>query len=435
VFAALSFDDPLLLRFVESHLPPDESDRPPAAWGFDALTLAALYLHPSLEAARARVQLADAQRVTAGERPNPTLDTVSQYNASSSDISAWILGTVVNLTLETAGKRGDRIARARHSAEAARWDLASAAWDVRRRLRAAMVELYAAQRNAQLLSEQLSQQEALVRLLESERDAGAVAGAQVMRESIALNRGSLAVQGAREQVLTARAALAEAVGMPVAALDAIDLSFDELERVPEPPDDDDLRRRALLNRPDLLSSLAAYAATESALALEIARQFPDISLGPGYEFDQGASKWTLGLSLPLPVFHRNQGPIAEAEAHRREAAAQFLELQASITNHLGLAAARLAARLELDRRAGKLVAELERQEALTDSMHDAGELALGDVLAARLERIAGELALLDAHTELYRAVGEVEDAMQTKLTLSPALLRIDEAATWATEPR
>jgi len=432
-FTARALTDPQLGSFVEAHLARQADSWPPEVWDFDTLTLVALYFHPSLDVARARVQLADAQRLTAGEHPNPTLQTVPQYNTTSTDIPAWLLGTVFNFTIETAGKRGHRIARARHVAEAARWDVASTAWGIRQRLRAAFLELYAARRLRDLLEEQAKQQRDLVSLLEAERDAGSVTGAQVMRERILLNGQRLAGDVAREQAELARIRLADALGVSVRALEGIPFAFDELENTPETPPSDELRERALLNRPDVLGALATYAATESALELEIAKQYPDVTLGPGYEYDQGDNKWTLGLALPLPLFHQNQGPIAEAEARRRESGARFLELQARVIAQLTQASASLEARLEQQRDAAALVAELNRRERLVTAMRDAGELALEAVLAARLERIAGQLQALDAQLRAQQAIGELEDAMRTRMTLTPGVLRYESAET-AREP-
>src|SRR5205085_2292763 len=92
------------------------------------------------------------------------------------------------------------------------------------------------------------------------------------------------------------------------------------------------RRELLLTRPDILASLAEYAASQSALQLEIAKQYPDIHLSPGYEFDQGDNKWSLGVGITLPIFNRNQGAIREAIAKRSEAAANFATLQAHAIN-------------------------------------------------------------------------------------------------------
>src|SRR5205807_9905942 len=102
------------------------------------------------------------------------------------------------------------------------------------------------------------------------------------------------------------------------------------------------RRAALLGRADLLSSLATYAASQAALQLEIAKQYPDVHLGPGYMYDQGSDKWGLGLTIPLPILSQNRGPIAEAQARRREAAARFLALQDKIINDIDRAVAEYA---------------------------------------------------------------------------------------------
>ena len=75
------------------------------------------------------------------------------------------------------------------------------------------------------------------------------------------------------------------------------------------------REQALLGRADILAALAEYAASQSALQLEMAKQYPDIHLNTGYEYDQGLQKWgLLGLGTELPLLNRNQGPIAEASA-------------------------------------------------------------------------------------------------------------------------
>lgn len=59
---------------------------------------------------------------------------------------------------------------------------------------------------------------------------------------------------------------------------------------------------------------------------------------PGYTFDQGQSKWALGVGLTLPI-DRNAGPIREAIAKRDEAAAVFERLQIGIRGELDQALA------------------------------------------------------------------------------------------------
>ena len=91
----------------------------------------------------------------------------------------------------------------------------------------------------------------------------------------------------------------------------------------------ELRRRALTGRGDVQSSLAQYAATQAALQLAIANQYPNLTLSPGYSYDQGNNKFGFASpGLELPIFNQHQGPIAQAVAHRKQAAASFTALQA-----------------------------------------------------------------------------------------------------------
>ena len=61
-----------------------------------------------------------------------------------------------------------------------------------------------------------------------------------------------------------------------------------------------------MGRADIRAAIADYEASQSALQLELAKQYPDVHLNPGFQWDQGESKWQLGLtvdrriSFPLP---------------------------------------------------------------------------------------------------------------------------------------
>src|SRR5207247_440972 len=128
---------------------------------------------------------------------------------------------------------------------------------------------------------------------------------------------------ASREATEARAKLAAAVGIPAGALEHAALCLQDL-RAPQPPAPsaaEELRRRALRERPDVLAALADYASTEAELRGELAKQYPDLQLGPEFAWDQGQARWSLGVSLTLPLFNRHRGPIAEAETRRAASAA------------------------------------------------------------------------------------------------------------------
>jgi outer membrane protein TolC len=412
---ARRLDSPELGRFLIANKEVDAW--PPAAWDLKSLTLAALYYHPDMDIARAQWGIARGGRITAGERPNPILNPAIGYNTTSpgSEVTPWIPEVALELTIETAGKRGIRIAEARHLAEAARWQILSTAWDVRSRLRGTLLEVYAAGEMEALLADQEKLQTEFVRLLELQKDAGEVSTYDVTQARVALDKSRLAAIEAARTKENVMARLAAALGLSRQALQGVTISFDAFRGLKLDLPAGEIRRHAVLNRSDILAALAEYEASQSALKLEVAKQYPDLNLGPDYQLDQTDSKWTIGLALVLPIFSRNRGPIAEAMASREESAARFLALQSQVIGELDAAIADCRAAVLKARAADDLVANLAGQERAARAQRELGEISRLDFLGIQLELNAGAQARLESMTQAQEAVGRLENAAQSPL--------------------
>jgi cobalt-zinc-cadmium efflux system outer membrane protein len=414
-FEARRLDAPELRDFLLRNQ--DAKDWPPAAWDLKSLTLAAFYYHPDMDVARAQWGVARGGRITAGERPNPSLNPLVGYNATSprSEVTPWIPEVSLEIAIETAGKRGYRIAEARSLSEAARWNILSAAWEVRSRLRGALLEAYAAGEREALLAEARKLQAEIVRLLELQKEAGEVSVYDLTQARLALDGSRLAAIEAARAKEEAMARLAAALGLPRRALDGIAFSFDCFRR-PEPGiPAGEVRRHAVVNRSDILAALSEYAASQSALQLEIAKQYPDIRLGPSYQLDQTDSKWTIGLAIDLPILSRNRGPIAEAEARRTESAARFLALQSQVIGELDAAVEDCRSALLKSQAADDLLVNLARQEAAAKTRREVGEISKLELLGVQIELNAGAEARLAALVQAQEAVGRLENAAQSPL--------------------
>jgi len=414
-FEARRLDSPELKALLLGN---DEvKDWPPAVWDLKALTLTALFYHPDMDVARAQWAVARGGVITAGERPNPTLNLITGYNSTTpvSEITPWIPEVSLDIPIETAGKRGIRIAQARHQAAAARWDILSTAWEVRSRLRGALLNVYSAGEKEALLSEQQKAQAEIVRLLEIQKEAGEVSVYDLTQARVALDASRLAAIEAARAKEDATAGLAAALGLPRKALTGIRLSFDCFH----PPASDfpsgEVRRHAVLNRSDILASLSEYEASQAALRLEIAKQYPDIRLGPDYQLDQTDSKWTIGLSFELPILSHNRGPIAEAKARREESAARFLALQSQVIGELDAAIEDCRAALFKAKAAGELLANLAAQERAARARKELGEISPLEFQGIELELNVGAQARLEALVEAQEAVGRLENAAQSPL--------------------
>jgi outer membrane protein TolC len=395
-----------------------DGDWPRSSWDFDTLTLVAFYYHPDLDVARARWAVATAGQRTAAAPPNPILSITPGYNSTTRIPSPWFVTPALDIPIETAGKRGYRRSQAAQLSEAARLDIAAVAWQVRARLRRICVEAYLANETLVLRRGKVAAQGAVNRLLRAQLEAGSISALEVAQAESVLAQERMALQEAQGRLGELRVRLATALGLPVTALEGVDFSFDDLDRLPERPASVESRRQALLNRSDLLSALASYAAAESALQLEVAKQYPDVHLNPGYEFDQGDNKWMLGLSVTLPVLDRNLGPIAEAEARRAEAAARFLALQVGVLGEVdGAAAAYEAARV----RAGEaelLMQAMEQQERAAASQLQAGEISRLELAKVQLQRDDARLMRLAARVVAMQALGDLEAALQVPAGLA-----------------
>ena len=66
---------------------------PRDSWDLDALTLVAFYYQPALAEARAQWASVQAAKITAGERPNPTVGFTPTYDTTTPP--PWILRTDV----------------------------------------------------------------------------------------------------------------------------------------------------------------------------------------------------------------------------------------------------------------------------------------------------------------------------------------------------
>jgi len=417
-FEARRLDDAGLAHFVATNSPVKITNWPPPQWDLNSLTLAAFYFHPDLAVARAQWRVAESSVTTAGGRPNPTVTVGPGYDFSAAaGITPWMPFGSLDLPIETAGKRAKRLAEAGNLAESARWNYVSAAWQLRSGVRAALLELGTAQARVKLLQKQFETQNEIARRLWQRYEAGALARSEMVPVQMAQNKTQLDLANARAKLPEIRSRLAEALGLPLTALDGIPFQNDFTQAsftTNDPPalDPAAALRTALLARADIRAALADYAAAEDNLRLEIAKQYPDLHLNPGYQFDQGDHKWTIGFTFELPVLNQNQGPIAESRARRALAEAKFLQLQAQVIAALDRAAAGLDAARQQLTSSRTLLDLAERQQKSIAAQVQAGASEPLDLLNAEMETNAIRLAQLESEAQLQTALGALEDALQ-----------------------
>jgi cobalt-zinc-cadmium efflux system outer membrane protein len=411
-----SLDNVELKEFLQKNLHCELSSWPPQSWDFRMLALVAIYYSPALDVMRAKWGVADAAVITAGGRPNPRVSTFGEHHSSApGGISPWTWGISLDIPIETAGKRGYRIGMAKHLSVAAQLNIAETTWQVWSDLRRSLLDLYAATERARYLLDQLSAQEEIVKLFEERLAVGESSQFEVIQSRLVLDKARLMFGANQKKKAEARSALAKTLGLQAKALGDIDISFDLFKRAPGAFDLKDIRRKALLGRWDILAALQEYEASQSALQLEIAKQYPDIHLGPGYEWDQSDNRWSLGFSFVLPFFNQNQGPIAEAKARRKELVSKFMALQASVIGQIDSAEAAYTESLKNLQTADSLVFTQASNMQTIWARFDSGDAGRLDLEQAKMELASAQLSRFDAFISVQTDMGELEDAVQRPL--------------------
>ena len=402
-----SLSDPRLRHFLAIE---QQSTEPPR-WNLATLTFVAMYERPELPLATARLGVATAGKITAAELPNPRLSLSPSYNTTTTTPSPWKVGPVITFLIQAFGERPAQIAQAKARADAARQALAITAWHLRGEVRSALLGLWAAQRAAALSAQRLScAQHYRVAIVQRYR-AGMVSAAARNAARLMQNRAALQVAADRRALGLARANLAAALGLPTSALHGARLDMRGISHPQNPGKLAPFVHAALTRRPDLLAALARYVAAEAGLRLAIAQQYPALDIGPGYRYDQGANKYILGLSLPLPILNQNQGPIAAARAKRRVAAENFMVVQDRILAEIEHARTDWrASNIELGS-ARRLRSAAAKALARQRQAFVAGQIGELRLLGARLAYVQAEEATLAASLHARVALGELEAAL------------------------
>ncbi|MEW9683151.1 TolC family protein [Pseudomonas sp. TE50-2] len=267
---------------------------------------AAFAQNPDFAAIGREIGIAEGERRQAGLIPNPELSW--EVEDTRRDTST----TTVTLSqaLELGGKRGARIEVADAGQAVARLELERQ----RNSLRADVIQAFHAALRAQTALELAQQSQALtgrgLRVVEGRVRAGQSSPVEATRAQVQLAQAEAAVRRARTERTVANQALARLTGSAEARFDRLDAS--SLSPGPAP------KAERLLATVEQTAEWRLAAAQiergDASLGSEKAQRIPNltVSLGSQYSREERERVNVVGLSMPLPLFDRNQGNVLAA---------------------------------------------------------------------------------------------------------------------------
>jgi outer membrane protein TolC len=410
----------------------DESmpaDTPPSAAGWDRAQWleAALRLNPQLSEARARAHLVAAAERTAAQIPNPTLNLFDEYVVAAAGGAAWLYGLSVDFLLQRPGERSRARRNAALQTQAAQSDVAEAIWQVRAQLRQGLLDAAHADDEALLLRELVADRQGLLASAQARAQAGEIGATEIAPATLELAAAQQRLDQVQARVTDAQARVAAAVGVSAAALQGVPLQWPQWADITglAPTPADSWREEALIARPDLVRTLREYDLAENALRSEVGRRWPEFHLIPGYAWDRDGVHENqlnetlhdneLGLSMELPLFHRNEGQIGEAVA-RRELAGKHLEaVQADLFEQIERAERAWPRARQAWQNAAAAAQVAQRQNDAEQRALKAGASDRPNALLVATAAVEARLLSLQAAYEAQLAFASLEDAYRRPL--------------------
>jgi cobalt-zinc-cadmium efflux system outer membrane protein len=316
----------------------ENGDNQVAQLDLDGLIRFAKENNPIYESSRQKVEIAKADLIQAGLLPNPVLGYSNTFIGGTPTSQAGSMETApaLNMEIDVFGKRGIRQEVAEHGVQAEKLSFA----DFDRLFRLHFRQVY---RQYLLLLEQVKYKEefynSYLKLLGASRvrlEKGDISGIEFDRLELERVTYEADYRATELQIVEISQKLRWLLGLPPSNKSLklkgqlVFVPLDQLKVLPEKPD--------FLKRPDLGYLVSRYQQADSKASLMRREALPSFNVGGEYRIKGNNAYPGVSVSLSIPIFNRNQGEIARAEAmakkFRLDASLKEREIQSEVqTRH------------------------------------------------------------------------------------------------------
>lgn len=369
----------------------------------DALAVIAVVANPDLKAARAKAKVADAQVFAAGLLPDPQISGGFDKLLSGPDAfngwAAQIAFDLIALRDRSVVVQGQRAARRQ-----ARLDLAWQEWQIAGQARLLAARIGGLQDVLVLDTQTRTRTDAaLTRALQAAA-RGDIHADEVETRRLAAADAADRTRTAEKDLDAARLDLNKLLGLQPQTIVPVAAAPSPLRVL----DAGTLFATARRERLDLLALQAGYDSQEAAVRKAVLDQFPSLQLTLARAQDT-ANNQTFGpqVAFTLPLWNRNRGGLATAEATRDQLRAEYAaRLFATRADIAALVDGLLIEQRQRAEIAAQTVA-LEPLVVATETAARRGDLALASAEAARQSLTDKQLVL----ATLDQAIAEQREAL------------------------
>lgn len=358
----------------------------------------ALEGNPEVAAAKRQWEATEGQVLQGRSRPNPELAYSLEDTRSKTRTQSWQL----NLPVELGGKRAARTKAAEKTREQAQAQLAELQATVRANVAAAYFDVLTAQERLVLARDSAA-------LAKSSTDTVSKRVAAGKVSPVEESKARVAEAGVRVELAQAASEQRNALSRLFALLGRIDAPYTVLEgkaeNLPSVPSLADLQP-LISSAPGVVLARIEVDRRKALTALEQSKRVPDVTVSVGMQRSNETQRNVLlfGVSVPLPIFDRNQGNLLEA-----------LKLEDKARDELQAATVRLHSEVAQAReRLSTIIAEVQslKQDVLpgAKSAYDAATIGFENGKFNFLEVLDAQRTYFTAKSQYLKALGEAHRA-------------------------
>lgn len=364
----------------------------------------AMEANPEISVAIREREATEGAVIQAGTRPNPSISTSIQDTRR--DTRQVFLQ--LNQEIELGNKREARIEAAQAFYNKASAELARKKADIYANVVTAFYEVLAGQERLKLSKSSVELANLALDAASKRVKAGKSAPVEETKSKIAESSAKIEFNQAKSQLSIARKRLSALWGNPLPVFES---AQGDVENIPNISSIVDLSA-ALENSPTISLAKLEISARDGMTKIEQSKTTPNITISAGVLNNQelgGLNQALLGLSVPIPVFDRNQGNLQEAVSRQYKAQDELVAVRTQLSANLTTQYERLnSARQTSESLRSEILPSAQSAFDAANIGFNAGKFSFLDVLDAQRTLFQARSIYIQALLDAHQAVAEIE---------------------------
>jgi cobalt-zinc-cadmium efflux system outer membrane protein len=397
----------VLLLIIFSHSSRSaELTEPPKLLRLEVALGLAMGANPEISVALREQEATEGVRIQAGVRHNPYISSeIQDTRRNTQQITLQF-----NQEIELGNKRESRLALADilHTKATAELDALKAT--IHANTVNAFYEVLVAQERLALSKSSFEVANAAVNAATKRVNAGKSSPVEETKSNIAASSAKIELNQSNSQLNSARKRLSALWGNPFPVFEQ---AYGDVENIPLVPSFENLL--ALLeNAPAIVIANLEVSARGGSIKLARSQSTPNITISAGIVNNQelGLNQAILGLSVPIPLFDRNQGNVQEAVSLQYKAQDELIALKTQLATKLAGEHERLSvARLSAISLREEILPGAQNAFEAANKGFNAGKFNFLDVLDAQRTLFQAKSQYIQVLLDAHQAIAEIESIL------------------------